>query len=119
MAPNTDQVRQRRHAPAATRLTNNESLDDDADKLKNVQRLVTDLKDLKSNEIILHGVIYDVETLKDHPGGELPKMLGGNDATNYYQMIHPYHTKKNFEKHLLRVGTYVRRDDDFPEYVFC
>jgi hypothetical protein len=85
-----------------------ETKNDNDKKNCNVERIITDLNELKSNEIVLYGIIYDVETFHDHPGGEIPKLIGGNDATVYYKMVHSFHSgSTNFDKSMKRVGHVV------------
>lgn len=95
----------------------------DADKLR--QRHVTahddnasttattrSVKELKGNEIVIDGIIYDLTNFY-HPGGEQINVFGGNDVTVHYKMIHPYHTAKHLEK-----MTAVGKVSDFRiEYV--
>mmetsp|Transcript_11401 Transcript_11401/g.27502 ORF Transcript_11401/g.27502 Transcript_11401/m.27502 type:complete len:466 (-) Transcript_11401:3872-5269(-) len=95
MAPDKDQLRQRK---ITTSLRNSDNDDNIA-----TQDRVTTLKGIRPNEVVIHGVIYDIQDF-DHPGGESIHMFGGNDVTVHYEMIHSYHTIKHLEK-LKRVGT--------------
>jgi hypothetical protein len=93
MAPDGDQLRHHTTynssnstAPKTTHTPGNVTKSfmeskNDIDKKSNFERIITDLRELKSNEIVLYGTIYNVETFHDHPGGEIPKLIGGNDAT--------------------------------------
>lgn len=57
----------------------------------------TQLKDIKSTDVVIDGVIYDLKSFQ-HPGGESILLFGGNDVTVQYKMIHPYHTSKHLDK---------------------
>eukprot|EP00928_Gymnodinium_smaydae_P007459 TRINITY_DN1267_c0_g1_i2.p1 TRINITY_DN1267_c0_g1~~TRINITY_DN1267_c0_g1_i2.p1 ORF type:complete len:469 (-),score=66.22 TRINITY_DN1267_c0_g1_i2:193-1599(-) len=59
-------------------------------------RVVT-VKDLQGTEVAIDGLVYDISDFQ-HPGGESIKLLGGNDVTVHYKMIHPYHGPKHREK---------------------
>jgi fatty acid desaturase (delta-4 desaturase) len=61
------------------------------------------LSQLKSTEICIDGIVYDLQNFV-HPGGDNILMFGGNDVTVAYKMIHPYHTEKHLQK-LQVVGT--------------
>jgi fatty acid desaturase (delta-4 desaturase) len=102
MAPDADKLRQR--VPVASL---NAKGDNDT-----VEESVASLKSLRSNEVVIEGVIYDITSF-DHPGGESIRIFGGNDATVPYKMIHPYHTSKHLQK-MKRVGVVP---DFFCEYV--
>ena len=108
MAPDQDQLRQRKKLPITT--LNKENDDDVATAQE--QKIVT-LKSIRPTEIVVDGVIYDIENF-DHPGGETIQIFGGNDVTTYYKMIHPYHTSKHLEK-MTKVGTVP---DFVSEYKF-
>jgi cytochrome b involved in lipid metabolism len=84
MAPDADKVRQR-HASSKIQPSREE---EDETKLR-----VATLQTLKSNEVAIDGIIYDISSF-DHPGGESIHVFGGNDATAVYRMIHPYHSSK-------------------------
>jgi len=71
------------------------------------------LKNIKGNEVVIEGTIYDLESF-NHPGGDSVLLFGGNDVTVQYKMIHPYHTSKHLEK--MRVVGKV--PDWKPEYLF-
>jgi fatty acid desaturase (delta-4 desaturase) len=91
MAPNADQnrLRQRLHKHDADQHESS----DDAMTRSNVKSL----KDIKSTEVVIDGVIYDLKSF-NHPGGDSVLVFGGNDVTVQYKMIHPYHTSKHLEK---------------------
>jgi len=94
MAPDADRLRQRR----------TKELDDVADSNATEERLrISTLKGIGETEIVIDGAIYDIKAF-NHPGGESILLFGGNDVTETYKMIHPYHTSKHLEK-MKRVGT--------------
>ena len=84
MAPNASQLRQRGNHSSA--------LEDEA-----TQPTTLSLKQIKSTEVVIDNVIYDLKSFK-HPGGDSVLLFGGNDVTVQYKMIHPYHTAKHLEK---------------------
>ncbi|GAX28818.1 hypothetical protein FisN_35Lh015 [Fistulifera solaris] len=99
MPPDADKLRQRhvtaQDDPATTTTT------------------IRSVKDLKGNEIVIDGIIYDLTNFH-HPGGEQINVFGGNDVTVHYKMIHPYHTAKHLEK-----MTAIGKVNDFRiEYQF-
>jgi len=71
------------------------------------------VKNLKSTEVVIDGIIYDLSGFQ-HPGGDSVMIFGGNDVTVQYKMIHPYHTAKHLEK-LKAVGKVT---DGRNDYVF-
>jgi fatty acid desaturase (delta-4 desaturase) len=85
MAPNASQLRQRGNH-------NDPSALDEA-----TQPTTLSLKQIKSTEVVIDNVIYDLKSFK-HPGGDSVLLFGGNDVTVQYKMIHPYHTAKHLEK---------------------
>lgn len=87
MAPNADQARLRNRLGKQI---------DSATADEATESTVT-TKQLKSNEVAIEGVIYDMDSFV-HPGGDSFKVFGGNDVTVQYKMIHPYHTSKHLEK---------------------
>ncbi len=94
MAPDADRLRQRR----------TQDIDDAADSNATEDALrVSTLKGIGETEIVIDGKIYDIKDF-NHPGGESVFLFGGNDVTETYKMIHPYHTSKHLEKMKL-VGT--------------
>lgn len=95
MAPDADKVRQR-HPSSSSKIQTQE---DEATKAR-----VATLQTLKSNEVAIDGIIYDIGSF-DHPGGESIHVFGGNDATAVYRMIHPYHTSKKHLEKMKQVGT--------------
>jgi acyl-lipid (7-3)-desaturase (Delta-4 desaturase) len=103
MAPDADKTRQRGSAVQSAANDNNG---------EHAHEKVASIKSIKSNEVVIDGVIYDITSF-DHPGGDSIHIFGGNDATVSYKMIHPYHTSKHLEK-MKRVGVVP---DYFCEYV--
>lgn len=99
MAPDADKLRQR------VKAYNNNNNDE-------TEESVSCLKALRSNEVLIEGVVYDITSF-DHPGGDSIHIFGGNDATVTYKMIHPHHTAKNLQK-MKRVGVVPNY---FCEYV--
>lgn len=97
MAPDADKTRQR----GAVKSAANDEVDQSQEKVASV-------KSIKSSEVVIDGVIYDITSF-EHPGGDSIHIFGGNDATVPYKMIHPYHTSKHLEK-MKRVGV-------VPDYV--
>lgn len=95
MAPDQDQLR---HRKLATSLQTSNNDDNAA-----TQDRISTLKGIRPNEVVIHGVIYDIQNF-DHPGGETINIFGGSDVSTHYEMIHPYHTSKHLEK-LKKVGT--------------
>jgi fatty acid desaturase (delta-4 desaturase) len=71
----------------------------------------TAVKNLKGTEVIIDGVIYDLEGF-NHPGGDSIKVFGGNDVTVQYKMIHPFHSTKHTEKMKVvgRVSGNIKQD---------
>lgn len=93
MAPDAEKLRQRHGPVTDTASLNTETV---------VTERVCSVKELEGNEVCIDGVIYDITSFH-HPGGEQIKMMGGNDVTVQYKMIHPFHTSKHLEK-MRRVG---------------
>ena len=89
MAPDADTIRQRR-------ATANEA------EQSTASERICSMDKLKSTEVCIDGVIYDLTNFY-HPGGESINVFGGNDVTVQYKMIHPYHTEKHLAK-MKRVG---------------
>ncbi|GKZ00955.1 hypothetical protein MPSEU_001047000 [Mayamaea pseudoterrestris] len=98
MPPDADKLRHRKaeQVSAATFDTN-----DTTQRAVSEERIVP-LSQLKTTEICIDGVVYDISKF-DHPGGETIQLFGGNDVTIQYKMIHAYHTEKHLEK-MKRVG---------------
>lgn len=105
MPPDADKLRQRNKAapttlgegsPASlsTSATNGGATEEER---------ICSLSKLKTTEVAINGTIYDISDF-DHPGGDQILMFGGNDVTIQYNMIHPYHTTKHFDK-MKKVGT--------------
>ena len=92
MAPDADKLRKR---------TANVTLQDEPQDAATQERTCT-LKSLQAHEVVIDGVIYDIQDF-EHPGGDSIFIFGGNDVTVPYKMIHPYHTNKHLEK-MKRVG---------------
>ena len=99
MAPDADKLRQR----TTTSGTSGLKLDSDPATQPTTDERISTLKSLGPTEVVIDGVIYDLEGF-DHPGGESIMIFGGNDVTVQYKMIHPYHTTKHLEK-MKSVGT--------------
>jgi fatty acid desaturase (delta-4 desaturase) len=100
MAPNADKSRLRQ------RFANDDIVD-------NATASTVLVKDIKNTEVIIDGVIYDLDSFK-HPGGDSVYLFGGNDVTVQYKMIHPYHTSKHLEK-MKVVG---KASDVNKDYIF-
>mmetsp|Transcript_160 Transcript_160/g.319 ORF Transcript_160/g.319 Transcript_160/m.319 type:complete len:476 (-) Transcript_160:542-1969(-) len=105
MAPDADKLRQRSNNTSGTTTT---TLKVDDPATQPTSERVSTLKSLGPTEVVIDGVIYDLEGFH-HPGGESIMLFGGNDVTVQYKMIHPYHTTKHLEK-MKSVGT-------VPDYV--
>ena len=94
MAPDAGRLRQRR----------TKDFDDAADANATEPALrISTMKSIGETEIVIDGAIYDIKDF-NHPGGESILLFGGNDVTETYKMIHPYHTTKHLQK-MERVGT--------------
>lgn len=94
MAPDADRLRQRR----------TKDFDDVAEANATEPALrISTMKSIGETEIVIDGAIYDIKDF-NHPGGESILLFGGNDVTETYKMIHPYHTTKHLQK-MERVGT--------------
>ena len=104
MPPDADTLRQRTKAPVVAK--NGVVGDAPSSEQTNTseERLCT-LSSLKTHEVCIDGVIYDLEGF-GHPGGDSILLFGGNDVTVQYKMIHAYHTDKHLEK-MRRVGKVV------------
>ena len=96
MAPDADKLRQRRGAEVKS--STSDAASDPAEQI-----VLSSVKSLTPNQVAIDGVVYDLQDF-DHPGGDSIYLFGGNDVTELYKMIHPYHTTKHLE-HLHRVGT--------------
>jgi len=88
--------------PDANVLRQRKMLADDSQDDAATQQRISTLKTLKTTEVVIDGIIYDISDF-DHPGGDSIELFGGNDATVTYKMVHPYHTSKHLEK-MKRVG---------------
>jgi len=95
MPPDAEKLRQRR--PVSVGRT---ASDDDATAATGLR--ICKISELKGNEVCIDGVIYDIHSFV-HPGGDQIKLMGGNDVTVQYKMIHPYHTAHHLQK-MKRVG---------------
>jgi len=106
MPPDADKLRQRKNTPQQHVLNGSNAVVAAAEHELNAndQRLCS-LSSLKTTEICIDGVIYDLQGF-DHPGGESILLFGGNDVTVQYKMIHAYHTDKHLQK-MRRVGKVV------------
>jgi fatty acid desaturase (delta-4 desaturase) len=96
MAPNADQNRLRQRVNNNSSSNVGTTMDTDTDTLATAST-ATQLKDIKSTEVVIDGTIYDLKSFR-HPGGESILLFGGNDVTVQYKMIHPYHTTKHLDK---------------------
>jgi acyl-lipid (7-3)-desaturase (Delta-4 desaturase) len=94
MPPDADKLRQRQHKVIGEQGRTATAFhdDDDSDRV-----IGSTLDQLRSNEVCIDGVIYDLTSFH-HPGGESFLLFGGNDVSVQYRMIHPYHTNKHLEK---------------------
>jgi fatty acid desaturase (delta-4 desaturase) len=90
MPPNADFQGIRNRFPNATEDLNEANND-------NATVSTIPLKSIKGTECVIDGTIYDLTSF-DHPGGESVLILGGNDVTIQYKMIHPYHTEHHLKK---------------------
>lgn len=93
MPPDADKLRQRKAVPSTP-------LDEDS-TAATAERLCS-LANLKTTEICIEGVIYDISDF-EHPGGDSIQVFAGNDVTIQYKMIHAYHTSKHLDT-MKRVG---------------
>lgn len=105
MAPDADKLRHR----TTTTATSEGAEPSTVSTSDNLAATTIPVAALRSNEVIIDGVIYDITSF-EHPGGDSIQIFGGNDATVFYRMIHPYHTSKQVSK-MKRVG-------EVPNY-FC
>jgi acyl-lipid (7-3)-desaturase (Delta-4 desaturase) len=111
MPPDADKLRQRTKAVAAIQNGSTVAVGTESATTTTQDRLCS-LSNIKTTEICIDGIIYDIQHF-DHPGGSSILMFGGNDVTVQYNMIHPYHTAKHLEK-MKRVGKVI---DFTTEYV--
>jgi acyl-lipid (7-3)-desaturase (Delta-4 desaturase) len=84
-----------RSSPLRQRFANHPS--EDRNETDGATVNLISYKDIKSTEIVIDNVIYDLKSF-NHPGGDSVFVFGGNDVTVQYKMIHPYHTSKHLEK---------------------
>ncbi len=75
------------------------------------------LSELRSSEVCIDGVIYDLDGFQ-HPGGESIHVFGGNDVSVQYKMIHPYHTSKHLDK-MRRVGQVTDYKSEYVRKLCC
>jgi len=117
MAPNADQNRLRQRLNNNNSNSNNEINTNDIDTDNNAATAptATQLKDIKSTEVVIDGTIYDLKSFM-HPGGDSVLLFGGNDVTVQYKMIHPYHTSKHLEK--MAVMGKIDPNDIKEDYAF-
>lgn len=105
MAPDAEKLRQRR-------VVSDDDHDDDVPHTQAVGgERVCKISELKGKEVCIEGVIYDISSFV-HPGGDSIFIMGGNDVTVQYKMIHPYHTDKHLEK-MKRVGKVTDYQTDY------
>lgn len=68
-----------------------------------------DISDIEDNEVILEGVVYDLQEFsKVHPGGSnIINIFGGKDATIHYYMLHPHNNIRTniLSKYKIRTHT--------------
>lgn len=102
MAPDADKLRQRGGKTTVVITTTADNSNARGGGEEEVERLCATVAGLKTTEVCIDGVIYDITNF-DHPGGDSILIFGGNDVTIQYNMIHPYHTSKHLEK-MKRVG---------------
>ena len=105
MPPDADTLRQRKNTPQQHVLNGSNAVVSEQELTANDQQRLCSLSSLKTTEICIDGVIYDLQGF-DHPGGESILLFGGNDVTVQYKMIHAYHTDKHLQK-MRRVGKVV------------
>ena len=84
-----------RSSPLRQRFANHPS--EDRNETDGATVNLISYKDIKSTEIVIDNVIYDLKSF-NHPGGDSVFVFGGNDVTVQYRMIHPFHTGKHLEK---------------------
>ena len=113
MAPDGEKVRQRRvtssKIQSSTTFVVGGTENDPSTTTTPIQKCIP-LSQLKTNEMCIDGMIYNIEEFSTkHPGGNTFLTFGGNDVTTQYKMIHPYHTNK----HLLKMGPPVGMVQDY------
>jgi acyl-lipid (7-3)-desaturase (Delta-4 desaturase) len=120
MAPDGEKVRQRRVTSSKIQSSTFIDANDDPSVSAAATAATTittqpppksiPLSQLKTNEMCIDGIIYNIEEFSTkHPGGNTFLTFGGNDVTTQYKMIHPYHTSK----HLLKMGPPVGIAQDY------
>jgi acyl-lipid (7-3)-desaturase (Delta-4 desaturase) len=111
MAPDGEKVRQRRVTSSKIQSSTFVGTENDPSTTTTptTQKCIP-LSQLKTNEMCIDGIIYNIEEFSTkHPGGNTFLTFGGNDVTTQYKMIHPYHTNK----HLLKMGPPVGIVQDY------
>ena len=88
MAPDAEKLRLRKQPTVSS---------SDGEEEESTEQRIVSLKNLKSNEVCIDGIVYDLNSFV-HPGGDTIQIFGGNDVTVQYRMIHPYHTSHHLEK---------------------
>jgi fatty acid desaturase (delta-4 desaturase) len=72
--------------------------------------------DIKDNEVILEGIVYDLQEFsKVHPGGSnIVNIFGGKDATIHYYMLHPHNNIRTniLSKYKIRTHTTDNNNND-------
>ena len=72
------------------------------------------MSDLKDNEVILEGIVYDLrEFSKVHPGGSnIVNIFGGKDATIHYYMLHPHNNIRTNILSKYKIRDYDNNDNN-------
>merc|ERR1712176_1318707 len=98
-------------------INENDSNDEGESREINVAELAEEASkkpndfNLKHNEVLIDGVVYDISSFH-HPGGDQIFLFGGNDVTVQYKMIHRYATGAFLKK--MKV---IRKVENYePEY---
>jgi fatty acid desaturase (delta-4 desaturase) len=108
MPPDADTLRQRHTKNDSTVSTTTTAADEQQ------QQQLRTLNSLLPTEVAVDGIIYDLTSFH-HPGGEQIYMMGGNDVTVQYKMIHPHH--KVGDGHLQKMKRVGKVVDHHCEYV--
>lgn len=87
MAPDADTLRQRR---GGRHEKSNKVAEEERQQDTATPTTLRTLDTLKSSEVCIDGIIYDLTDFP-HPGGKQILLFGGNDVTVQYKMIHPFH----------------------------
>lgn len=91
MAPDADKLRQRKNEGIKPGIAGTVMHSEET-----IRRVPLKTK-LSNTEVCIDGFIYDMKNF-NHPGGDVVQIFGGNDVTESYKMIHPYHTSKHLDK---------------------